>query len=91
MSLRPRLFPAQVERFGAYFALGALFGGAYRRPVPTGIILSVLAIALELGQFLAPGRDPGLPDAIAKVAGAIAGVSAAEVARAILARRAGRR
>lgn len=87
LSYRPRMAPPQLERFGAYFVLGALFSVAYDRPRVVAVALSILAIGLELGQFLAPGRDAGLPDAVAKVLGAVAGVALIAVGRAWLTRR----
>jgi VanZ family protein len=85
---RPRLGPPQLERFGAYFVLAAAFAVAYARPRLVAVAIAVLAVALELGQLLVPGRDAGVPDAIAKVAGAIAGVVVIAGLRAVLTQRA---
>jgi len=43
-----------------------------------------MSIALELGQFAAPGRDPGFPDVLAKAFGGITGVVAVSVGSRIL-------
>ena len=76
-SLRPHLGPAQLERFGAYFVTTAAFVAAYpSRPRLIGMAGVAAAVLLELAQALAPGRDPGVPDAIAKALGALAGVAA---------------
>jgi VanZ family protein len=75
-ALRPHLASAAVERFGAYFVTTAAFVLAYpRRPALTGIAAVVFAVVLELGQFLAPGRDPGLRDVIEKALGGILGAA----------------
>jgi hypothetical protein len=82
---RPRLGPPQLERFGAYFVLGALFVWAYGRPRLVASLLVAVAVGLELAQLLVPGRDAGVPDAIAKSLGAIAGAVLVAVGRATLA------
>jgi VanZ family protein len=87
LAYRPKLAPPQLERFGAYLVLGALFVWAYGRPRLVGALLAVVAVALELGQLLVPGRDAGFPDAMAKVLGAIVGVGLVAVSRAALASR----
>jgi len=81
--LRPHL-PAQVgpqlERFGAYFLMALTFALTY--PNRKGLIAvsgTVAAILLELGQGMVPGRDPGLPDVIAKGFGNLTGVAAEAV------------
>ncbi len=72
---RPRTGHAQLERFAAYLMLATAFAIAYpRRLLWVAGILTVLAIGLELAQFLAPNRDPGMTDAMAKVAGVLTGV-----------------
>jgi len=72
--LRPHLGDAQLERFGAYFLTASAFVLAYpRRPLVIAVASATIAVVLELGQFFAPGRDPGFPDAIAKALGGIAG------------------
>ena len=77
--LRPRLADAQVERFGAYFVTASAFVIAYpRRWLAVTLGIAAAAILLELGLLITPGRDAGVPDAIAK---ALGGVTGALVAR----------
>ncbi len=87
---RPRLAPPQLERFGAYFVLGALFVWAYGHPRLIASLLVVVAVGLELSQLIVPGRDAGVPDAIAKSLGAIAGAVLVAAGRSALVRRAAR-
>jgi VanZ family protein len=79
-SLRPHLppeFGAQAERFGAYFVTAAAFALAYpTRKLSIAGLVVFAAIILEIGQAFSPGRDPGVPDAIAKALGGLAGVIA---------------
>ena len=78
IGLRPMtLLSPNVERFAALAVVGLLFALAY--PARRLIVLGALAIAigaLELGQFLAAGRHPGVRDAGAKVLGAMVGLGA---------------
>jgi hypothetical protein len=79
-SWRPHLAGAQTERFAAYFLTALAFAIAYpkrRRMIALAAVAA--ALILELAQYAAPGRDPGLPDAIAKAIGGLAGVSLAGV------------
>jgi VanZ family protein len=77
-SVRPHVGPADAERFAAFFVTAAAFVVAYpRRPVLVAVGSVVFAIALELAQFLAPGRDPGVRDAIAKSVGGVCGTAIA--------------
>ncbi|MDR3507903.1 MAG: hypothetical protein P4L64_08420 [Caulobacteraceae bacterium] len=78
--LRPHLGDAQTERFAAYFVTAAAFVIAYpRRAALVAPSAVAIAILLELGQRLAPGRDAGLHDAIAKAMGGVAGALAADL------------
>jgi len=76
--LRPHLPPQigpQGERFGAYLLMASTFTLAYpnrKRLIVLGG--AIAAVLLELGQGLVPGRDPGLPDAVAKILGNVTGV-----------------
>jgi len=80
-SLRPHLGDAQLERFGAYFVTAVALVLAYpRRPWTIALAVVAVAVLLELGQLIVPGRDAGVPDAIAK---ALGGVSGAAVAAAL--------
>jgi peptidoglycan/LPS O-acetylase OafA/YrhL len=76
-ALRPRIAHPSVERFGAFFLTAAIFVAAYpRRAVTIALASVVFAVALELGQFLAPGRDPRISDAIVKSLGGLCGAAA---------------
>ena len=69
-STRPHLSSAALERFGAFFLAAALFASAYpKRPWSIAVAAVALAVVLELGQFVAVGRDPGVRDVIQKRAG----------------------
>ncbi|MBB2200664.1 VanZ family protein [Gluconacetobacter tumulisoli] len=77
LSDRPGTGHPQAERFAAYFILGAFFSLAYPRHrlwVAIGVVAG--SIALELGQLAVPGRDAGVPDAIAKALGGMMGIAA---------------
>jgi VanZ family protein len=77
IGLRPQThFPPEFERFAAYVVLGTLFALAYprRRLWLLGALLIGAAGALEIGQWLAPGRDPHLSDFLFKAAGAVVGL-----------------
>jgi VanZ family protein len=73
-SLRPHLGPADIERFGAYMALGLCVACALpRRPLPVMAIVVVAAFGLEAAQRLVPGRDAHLNDAMVKATGGLCG------------------
>lgn len=77
---RPQLGNAQVERFAAYLVLALVFAVAYpRRPGFVALGLVAAVAVLEVGQGLAPHRDPRFVDAVVKAAGALAGVAVAQV------------
>jgi VanZ family protein len=81
---RPQSGHAQIERFAAFFVLALLWVSACpRRPVLVLAILSCGAAALEIGQGLVPGRDPGMPDVVAKIAGVACGVLMVVVVKAL--------
>lgn len=67
-----------VERFGAYALLGSLFCLAYPRRIAL-VCLLVLgsAVLLEVFQLYIPDRDARIVDALEKLAGGVAGISAA--------------
>lgn len=76
LSVRPQTGHAQAERFAGYFVLGAIFSLAYpkhRAWIAIGVVVG--SIVLELGQLAVPGRDAGVPDAIAKALGGITGTA----------------
>jgi hypothetical protein len=79
--MRPHLGNPDLERFGAFFLTSTMFVLAYpRRAALIAFGAVAFAVVLELGQFLAPGRDPGVRDVIAKAFGGISGVLVAFVA-----------
>lgn len=76
----------QVERFAAFALIGLAFSMAYpRRLWLVAFIVLGAAMALELMQFLAHSRHPGLRDVVAKLAGGTSGILAGWVI--LLARR----
>jgi VanZ family protein len=78
--MRPRLgeIGANYERFAAYAVASALLVLAYpRHPLRVGILVIAFAIALEFAQLEIPGRDARALDTLVKVAGGLAGISAA--------------
>jgi hypothetical protein len=75
VGLRPQFGHPEVERFSAYVVVAAAWVVAYPRHwrwVALGLVAA--AIGLEVGQLFIPGRDGGLADAGAKVAGVFAGL-----------------
>ena len=71
---RPQFGHPQLERFAAFF----LLAGAWSLALPgrrlwAALGLTLAAVLLEWGQAFVPHRDPGLIDAISKMAGAIFG------------------
>ena len=76
LSDRPGIGHPQLERFAAYFVLGATWALAFpRRMLTVGIVIAAAAAGLELAQFLAPDRDPRFVDAMAKIVGDVTGVA----------------
>lgn len=75
IGLRPHLGNVSLERFGAFAAVGLLFGLAYPRHVWL-VLMTVLgsAVTLELLQRITPDRHGMLPDAEVKFIGGLAGV-----------------
>ncbi|KAB2669493.1 VanZ family protein [Ochrobactrum sp. LMG 5442] len=68
--------PADLERFGAFFLVGALFALAYPRRWMGVLLLTVGCAALfELMQRLAPGRHGEFIDFVFKAAGAVFGIA----------------
>jgi VanZ family protein len=80
---RPQLGHPETERFLAYALLGMALTAAYGRHyrlIAIGLVFG--AIALEIGQFFVPHRDPHLQDCVAKALGGVSGVAIIMVARA---------
>jgi hypothetical protein len=63
LSARPKLAPPELERFGAYFVLGALFALTTSRPRVLAVSLVGVGVGLEFAQLFVPGRDAAVPDA----------------------------
>src|ERR1700723_1807519 len=73
-ALRPRIAHPTIERFGAYFLTAAIFVAAYpKRALTIALATVAFAVALEFGQFIAPGRDPRISDAVVKSLGGLCG------------------
>jgi VanZ family protein len=71
-SRAPALFNDKLEHLIAYAILGFVGGLAFptwRATLWMIALLPLLAIALELGQMVAPGRSPGIADAVVSGAG----------------------
>jgi hypothetical protein len=76
IGLRPHLAGADVERFGAYLALGALLSrAAGRQALGATVLVMALAFGLEASQRFAPGRHAHMADAIVKAFGGVTGVA----------------
>jgi hypothetical protein len=70
IGMRPHLASADEERFGAYFVLGFLLAlAAPRRRWAVTLLVVAVAIGLEAGQLLIPGRDGRVWDAFVKAVG----------------------
>src|SRR5665213_2053764 len=81
IQFRPRTGHAVLERFGAFFALGAAFMTAYPKRLPTAVgVVSVIAVALAAMQKLVPSRHGEVLDALEKLAGGLMGVAVAALA-----------
>ena len=77
IAFRPHTGHAGIERFVAYFLLGASFAMAWSRRFWLCIAVVCLAAGgLESLQVLAPGRHAQLADGLQKLAGGLAGAIA---------------
>lgn len=84
---RPKTGHPQSERFLAYALVGAAFAvGFPRQRAWVALGVAAAAVGLEAGQLLAPGRDAGVPDAIAKALGGLTGVAVAAAAERLATR-----
>jgi VanZ family protein len=80
IGLRPHVGDVSGERFWAFAALGLLFGMAYPRHLWLVVLMvGGAAVGLEVLQHLTPDRHGRIPDALVKLAGAIAGTALAYV------------
>ncbi len=71
-------FSDKIEHFLGYFVLAAAGAAGFhghrgRIVIILGLIL--FGILMELGQMVAPGRDPSIGDVIANTLGVLCGVS----------------
>jgi VanZ family protein len=74
IGMRPHLASADEERFGAYFVMGGVVALAFpRRWLSVTLFVAVLAVSLEAGQLLIPGRDARVSDALVKTLGGVLG------------------
>jgi VanZ family protein len=85
-SARPELTSAEpvlvvfIERFGAYALLGFLFYLTYsHRLAFVCLFVFGSAVLLEMLQIFIPDRDARIVDAVEKLAGGAAGISAASL------------
>jgi len=86
IGMRPRLASVTTERVGAFAAVGFLLAIAHPSDfLLVWAVVAAAAIILELCQGLVPGRHARLSDAVAKIAGSMAGVAAAVLLQRILA------
>ena len=75
IGLRPETGHPLLERFAAYFVLGALAALAWpRSPRRDAMVISAIAVVLELAQRLVPTRDAHILDALQKASGGAAGL-----------------
>jgi hypothetical protein len=75
IGLRPHFAGVGIERFGAFAAVGLLFGLAYPRHL--WLVLTLVcgtAVGLEVLQHLTPDRHGQVRDALIKLAGGVTGV-----------------
>lgn len=78
IGLRPHVGDVSIERFWAFAAVGLLFGLAYPRHLWLVVLLvGGTALGLEVLQHLTPDRHGRIPDALIKLAGAVAGTALA--------------
>ncbi len=77
IGMRPHLASANQERFGAYFIMGLVVALAFpRRWLTVSLFVALVAIGLEAGQLLIPGRDARVADALVKMLGGVVGAQA---------------
>ena len=89
VELRPHVASADFERFGAFAALGLMFGIAYTKRAGwfAPVIVVGSAFGLELLQLIDPTRDGRISDALFKAAGGLLGCAIGYYVRSRLARR----
>ncbi len=75
---RPKTGHPDLERFAAFFLVGALLSiGLPNRRRILGVGIVIAACALEAAQLLIPTRDAHIHDALVKAVGGLAGVASA--------------
>ena len=85
IGLRLEMSTPDIERFGAYFVAGVLFGMAYPQRIRVVIFLIVgAALLLEVFQTLTLDRHGHISDSLVKVAGGITGLVLATVGERLL-------
>ena len=63
------------ERFASYAVTAALMVLAYpQHPVRVGLMVSAIAVLLEISQLAIPDRDARVADAVVKITGGLAGL-----------------
>ena len=79
IQFRPHLLAVgQFEHFACYFATAVAFALAWKDRRTLILVLaslSLLAAAMEIGQFWVPGRTPRISDWLAGSLGAMAGMA----------------
>ena len=77
---RPTVASHGLEHLGIFFATGVAFGLGYRsRHLAQAMALIAFAGAIEIAQFLSPGRHPRLSDFLVDAIGACSGVIVASI------------
>lgn len=80
IGLRPHVGDVSGERFIAFAMVGLLFGMAYPRHLwLVTLLVGGTAVGLEVLQHLTPDRHGRVPDALVKLAGALAGTGLAYI------------
>ena len=89
VSVRPQFGHPQFERFAGFFILASSWSWPHAKRLSWVFAGTVAAaVLLEAGQLLVPGRDAGVQDALAKIAGAACGVLTVVLATRVRAARA---
>lgn len=80
IGMRPHMGDVSGERFFAFAVVALLFGMAYPRHLwLVTLLVGGTAVGLEVLQHLTPDRHGRVPDALIKLAGALAGTGLAFV------------
>jgi VanZ family protein len=77
---RPTTVSHGLEHLGIFFMTGVAFGLGYRRRhFAQAMALIAFAGAIEIAQFLSPGRHPRLSDFLIDAIGACSGIVVASI------------